>query len=306
MKYIEKPRFEIFEGYGISNELIKKASTTCYRSEQTSTKSAYDFVQMLKNNNHYACLEFCWYVIHIVPKASSESEIKDLFYHFNGFKYLNASIESNTIIVSGNARAWYEYVQQELQSQNDVKVVNSITHLFQDLNPVLFDFNVNQSEDYVCRLIPENQVWSFQEKDRNKHDWICAKFFDVSRSLSHELVRHRVFSFAMESSRYVANKDFRMIIDNEAIQSSTDKQKIDDCMKMVQETYNYLLNRGLKRDCIRNILPIGLGCDIVVAGNFNAWQHYFDLRTNSKAHREIRELSIELKDQLNKKGYRFN
>jgi thymidylate synthase (FAD) len=112
-------------------------------------------------------------------------------------------------------------------------------------------------------------------------------------------------SFAQLSTRYVLMKDFNFIIDDMITKNSVDFKKIEDSLTSLQETYNYLINRGYKKDEVRQLLPVGIGTEIFVAGNLESWKHLFDLRIAKDAHWEIRIVMNDLKDELVEKGYNF-
>lgn len=132
----------------------------------------------------------------------------------------------------------------------------------------------------------------------------------VSRSCTHEMVRHRAgFGYSQLSQRYVdeSNAVFVMppaIIDNKDLEITWEQQ-----MTLAQQTYislveNLLLfyqnvtdkthRRKLAREAARSVLPNATETKIVVSGNIRAWRTMLELRCSEGAEREIRRLGIEI------------
>ncbi len=109
-----------------------------------------------------------------------------------------------------------------------------------------------------------------------------------SRACSHQLVRHRIgCSYSQESQRYCnyENKGFEFI-DYPGIN--------EDYLESVIKEYQ---NAPGKAEVKRNILPNCTATRIFVTMNLRALLWFFELRCNSKAQSEIRELALDLEDQ---------
>ena len=132
---------------------------------------------------------------------------------------------------------------------------------------------------------------------------ITVKFI-TDRGVSHELVRHRLCSFAQESTRYVnyQNKGIKFIYPV-WYNSKTGEQKhiwtraMDQCAT----NYNQLINSGELPGQARSVLPNSLKTEIVVSANIREWRHLLKLRTSRTAHSQIRGLMIPLLKELTKK-----
>lgn len=129
----------------------------------------------------------------------------------------------------------------------------------------------------------------------------------VSRALTHELVRHRHFSFSQVSQRYVDSSG-RGFVEHEALNMAH-----EDFLKRVEELrvqaaclYEVLVtdlvssgySRKEARGAARLVLPEGTTTDIVVTGNFRTWLEFIEKRDSKFADAEIRELAGEIKHQL--------
>lgn len=141
--------------------------------------------------------------------------------------------------------------------------------------------------------------------------------FITNRGVANEMVRHRLFSFAQESQRYVNyNKkdDIEFILPEWADKSMlnksyntydsmielSDKEKIlTECHLKAENSYKVLIEIGLKPEAAADVLGRGIKTEIVVTGNIREWRHFFDLRCDKTAHPMIRELSSKLLLELN-------
>lgn len=170
-----------------------------------------------------------------------------------------------------------------------------------------------------------------------EHDWLSdLKFLSVrntvhkkrttvkficDRGVSHEFVRHRVFSFAQESTRYCNytkdkfNNELTFIIPcwfkwNEQIIHKGDFEKSGsgsedsglyiNSLLNIEQCYKYLIKEGWKPQEARNILPNSLKTELIMTGFDSDWQHFFELRCAPNAHPQAKELADMLKDKFNK------
>ena len=128
---------------------------------------------------------------------------------------------------------------------------------------------------------------------------------DVSRVLTHELVRHRLFSFCQRSQRYVKENIPQyvtpdvLIDDNSANpQLAEAKQIFDNAMRNAWLAYSDLLEKGLKPEDARFVLPNACCTEITVSGNFREWRNFLTLRLSPRAQWEIRKAANIILDKL--------
>lgn len=133
---------------------------------------------------------------------------------------------------------------------------------------------------------------------------ITAKF-TCSRAISHELVRHRLCSFAQESQRYCNyskdkfNNEITFIIpswltDNNAVKSVIFTKNL--CA--AEHDYFALLNEGCTAQEARDILPNATKTEVNMKANLREWRHFLDLRCSTAAHPDMRVLALDLLKQL--------
>lgn len=133
----------------------------------------------------------------------------------------------------------------------------------------------------------------------------------ISRACSHELVRHRHFSFSQRSQRYCdeSNNDFLKFEFDEKLKSKIEKF-FQDSKNLYKEVSNVIGQIGGKtrkeiHQLARYFLPQCATTEIVVTGNVRTWRHFFTLRCNEKADFEIRYLANRIFDILSNRCYLF-
>lgn len=115
----------------------------------------------------------------------------------------------------------------------------------------------------------------------------------VSRSLTHQLVRHRVASYSQQSQRYVPMNTPTFVTPH-TIEDDPELKKIyDDTMKTIWEAYSKLEEKIPAEDA-RYVLPNGCTTNITVTMNARELLHLFSLRCCNRAQWEIREMADEM------------
>ena len=146
-----------------------------------------------------------------------------------------------------------------------------------------------------------------------EHGSVTFYLTGVSRSLTHELIRHRHFSYSQLSQRYVPERNAAMV-EPEVIAAdpelharfvaATDAslaaytELLEGLEKRFADVGNATLRRKQARQAARAILPNATETRIVVTGNYRAWRHFIAMRATEHADVEIRELAVECLRQL--------
>lgn len=285
MKLI-KPSVEIIkqEKYDLNHifKFIELAGRTCYKSEDKITEdSAKEFVDRMIKSGHGAMLEHGTVYLKIVGDEMISNKYKNNPYSKVILEYPKKDVPNIYCIPTHNITTNYR-VLVENEWLDDLK--------------------------YLC------EPTSFHEK-RTTVKFIC------DRGVSHEFVRHRVFSFAQESTRYCNytkdkfNNELTFIIPCwikdleegtyyafcEYHHAETDpcKEWFDFCMN-TNCVYNELIGKKWKPQEARSILPNSLKTELVMTGFDSDWQHFFKLRCAPNAHPQAKELADMLKDKFNK------
>lgn len=119
----------------------------------------------------------------------------------------------------------------------------------------------------------------------------------ISRTATHQLVRHRIASFSQESQRYVDQRklDDDLVVVPDSIYYDDNamfyfKGLVDHSL----EVYDELRNLGIPKEDARFVLPEGAKSRLVVSMNFRSWRHFLWLRLDKAAQWEIREAAHEI------------
>lgn len=145
---------------------------------------------------------------------------------------------------------------------------------------------------------------------------VTVKFI-CDRGVSHEFVRHRVFSFAQESTRYCNYSKDKFgneltfiepdwIDDDTPISSLAYNNAYEvfySAMEEAESYYMVLLESGFKPQQARNVLPNAVKTELVMTGFSSDWKHFFHLRTPANAHPQARQLAIPLLETFKSKNY---
>lgn len=146
-----------------------------------------------------------------------------------------------------------------------------------------------------------------------EHGTVTFYFTGVSRSFTHELVRHRHFSYSQLSQRYVPEGDAAMVEPKVIANDPELHQTFVAATEASERAYTELLaglerkfagvesatlRRKQARQAARSVLPNATETRIVVTGNFRAWRHFIAMRATEHADVEIRTLAVECLRQL--------
>lgn len=145
-------------------------------------------------------------------------------------------------------------------------------------------------------------------KDSGHHAMIEFADATVSittdRAVSHELVRHRMASFAQESQRYVnyLNKPIKFVKPTWANTNPEAYKVWESAMNQAAETYAELVHFcGMPAQSARTVLPNSTATTIIIKANLREWMHIFKLRTSPAAYPQIRQLMLAVQAEFSKR-----
>lgn len=273
-------------------KMIELAGRTCYKSEDKITEnSAKEFVDRMIKLGHGAMLE-------------------------HGTIYLTIDGEDpNLSKIQSNPHTKVNLVPYEVLTEDNY-TISYKAYITTNLR-VLIENNL---KELLCYQV---------EPTEHHEKRITAKFI-CDRGVSHEFVRHRVFSFAQESQRYCNyskdkfNNELTFIkptwldiptgdytywdgdwcdIDNMKIQLPSDNGVADNflwCLNNAGMQYKLLINKGLKPQEARGVLPNATKTELVMTGFESDWEHFFKLRCSGAAHPDAKKLADELYKLIHK------
>ena len=148
-----------------------------------------------------------------------------------------------------------------------------------------------------------------------EHSSLSVKF-TVDRGVSHELVRHRIASFAQESTRYCHysldkfDNEINVIDVMDGIEFDNKMVNMDaeiirlivgewlSAMEDAEEHYMRMIQLGATPQIARSVLPNSTKTEITITANYREWRAFFKLRTANAAHPQMRQVTIPLLNEL--------
>jgi len=153
----------------------------------------------------------------------------------------------------------------------------------------------NPSYSKLIRYLITHKHWSPFEMVN-----LCVKI-KTTRSVAAQILRHRSFSFQEFSQRYAEVTEFPQIPDlrrqdlknrqNSIDDVPSDKKqhfqdRIHDIFTQSLSLYNEMIEEGLAKECVRDILPLSTPTTLYMNGTLRSWLHYCDLRTANGTQQE--------------------
>lgn len=288
-------------------KMIELAGRTCYKSEDKITEnSAKEFVDRMIKLGHGAMLEHGTIYLRIRETVNGNIPPAMLYW-----RHLTNSTYSKVIY--------------KIEADHPYEGNYGVLYITTNLRVLVEN---NRLDDLQYQVEPTE----YHEKR------ITAKFI-CDRGVSHEFVRHIVFSFAQESTRYCDyskdkfGNDITYIIPSwldlpEGKYSNWDNDWCDvselkllypevdnlsdpaNCflqsIKNAEYYYFMLINRGWKPQQARQVLPFAVCSPLVMTGFESDWEHFFELRCSGAAHPDAKKLADELKSLMNVKNIELN
>lgn len=123
-----------------------------------------------------------------------------------------------------------------------------------------------------------------------EHGTITFTIKNCSRSLTHQLVRHRIASYSQASQRYISEnpEDLTFVIPPKIQENPEAFKKVQDYLSGLSGLINSLKGLGIKNEDIRCVYPNAISTDIQVTMNFRELKHFIELRLSKHAQDEIR------------------
>lgn len=127
-----------------------------------------------------------------------------------------------------------------------------------------------------------------------EHAVASFKISGVSRSLTHQLVRHRIASYTQKSQRYVDESTFEYVTPDKIKENEAAFDIYNNFMNYCKETYKKLKEFGIPKEDARFVLPNATKTEIVITANLREFRHMISLRGSKEAQWEIRRMFIEI------------
>lgn len=135
-----------------------------------------------------------------------------------------------------------------------------------------------------------------------EHACVTWKIYGISRSCTHQLVRHRLASYTEKSLRYTQpdlDNDDWYVIPPDILENEDSVYEYKRAMAMLRDQYLIMKNIfKITKEDARFCLPLATKTEITVTMNLREFLHFYDLRSDKKAQWEIREMAEEMFDTL--------
>jgi thymidylate synthase (FAD) len=157
-------------------------------------------------------------------------------------------------------------------------------------------FDNADDETKMLKLV--KKVMSSGHLSTIEHIQVSFAVSNISRSCSHQLVRHRHMSFSQKSQRYVKENQFEYLIPQTINSNEELKEKFVSFMEEISKTYNDFIEAGIPAEDARAVLPNACATSMIVSTNLRELIHVANLRLCSRAQTEIRLLIKAMCDEL--------
>ena len=284
---------------------IELAGRTCYKSEDKITKtSAKKFVKGLINRKHTAMLEHQCFVFKI---DESSPFVESYINLLKGYKHLSVTrfreymnyndvVTSNVrYLVSGNVRAICE---------RDISDPIFKALYFEYPELAYGEQKRSVYDDITASIVKLSDFNDLTEEEILKHSYFTFRI-TTDRGVTHELVRHRLCSFAQESTRYVNYKEgLSIALPTGFYEKPEEVQKLyQEAFEDSERIYGKLIELGEVPQQARAVLPTALKTEIVVTTNLEEWNHIINLRyhgTTGAPHPDIKVVAEKIYNILKK------
>ena len=313
---------------------IEKVARVCYKSEdKIADGTDIKMIQNLLKRQHTAMLEHASIILEVgeqeymlieTIRNMMENIIEDGEQNRKCYlRYTNSTSDGDNYryFVSGNIRAWYEFMMYA-NSVNGLpkrlyNIINDNVNNIFDIDVDAFDVDtfdyIYDEDDFYAKVVTDmNQL---TDEERMVHETFSV-LFTVDRGVTHELVRMRDCSFAQESTRYCNynlgkfGNEITVILPcffdtgmGTASNSLVYEEWKHSC-ETAERSYFKLLEYGAKPQEARDVLPTSVKADIVMTTNLQEWRHIFNLRacdSTGPAHPQMAEVMIPLFKEMREK-----
>ncbi len=204
----------------------------------------------------------------------------------------------------------YTQPVQEIADQGVTNLLELVAFCARVSNPSN-QFNSESAEKLVNYLV------------KHKH-WSPLEMVDATleivttRDITHQIIRHRSFSFQEFSQRYAdPTKDMQFVTREARLQDNKNRQNSIDvednllqnewyrsqqrAIFAAEREYKWAIANGIAKEQARAVLPEGLTeSRIYMKGSIRSWVHYIEVRTDPSTQKEHREVALQCAREIAK------
>lgn len=309
--FVQKYSNDPLEYMNLMYQHIERCGRTCYRSSDKITEdSAKPFVERMIKSNHTAMLEHGTIYLTITYNPENKEDRKLLGKYFGNpyTKVISKVLESPDL----------NKPVSEQKIGETVRVTKAIAYITTNYR-VIIENNLQDDLKYLCEPT---------EHHKKRYTLFCTTALHCYK----DLTRHRVFSFAIESTRYCNyNKekfgkeltfikplwiscsydydwvDCGSYLDQAYPCSETADAYFTAYLANCERTYLHLIDLGWQAQQAAEVLPQCIKGDMIITGFEDDWKHLLDLRyygTTGAPHPMVKELATLMKEELEKLGFK--
>lgn len=305
----------IWDGKGeFAENVIEYAGRVCYRSTQRMGAAA-DFISDRVREGHEDIIEHI--VITVRLHNAPEGIEGPLYWRMVNRHCEVSALADGSWLVSGNTRVWVDFFRRGLALEA-LPVVRGVAPAVFAEFPGIADplpsaaalarrTLVATAADVADRavllpagegpmrvtLLGYTQPLLGDVALQLHHGSATFLFEGISRTCTHQLVRHRLASFSQESQRYVdlSKGGWQAIVPPAVAENPAAMAELEEFWQLAEAKYARLRELGIRKEDARFLLPNAAETRIVTTMNFAAWSHFLWLRAVDKAAQwEIRAL----------------
>ena len=164
-----------------------------------------------------------------------------------------------------------------------------------------------QTSARLIRYLIDHQHWSPFEMVN-----MCVEI-TTTRSVAAQILRHRSFSFQEFSQRYANPTELgHPVIPEQRLQDHKNRQNsieqdehdlhlqqaITDLFKHSVSVYNDMIDKGIAKECARDVLPLSMPTRLYMNGTLRSWIHYCQLRCANGTQKEHKMIADQVKEEI--------
>ena len=303
---IVEPYFELFDPCTPVNymQFLELCTRNCYKSEEyIKIGSAEKLLKKVINDlGHYSVTEHANCIMEFRDNYAVKDILQMIALTVPLMRMSWRDEHEEILLVSGNLRMWWELTERyPPEGRAKCRIAHGIENNLAAIWPFFFNSD-NVMENHNIRLLDANPLTNIDglnHKEMLQHMTMTGRFVG-SRSMSHQLVRHRLAAYSQESTRYCNydKKGFQFIVPP----SIHEQDLLEEYVAAMMHTYDeYLtfLSNGLKPEDARFLLPIALKTEVIATYTLDTWAHCIHHRGYNKFSQwEIRSLFQKAEEQI--------
>jgi thymidylate synthase ThyX len=273
---------------------IALVAHNCYQVPAKTHQENIAFIQRIVQGGHLAMVEHYRFLFRVTAQmyALAVAFCNPFVVPLADGKDFYVSLSARPLIENRQDPHMAYFCSVLIQSlPTDVKM-NLFTH-------------IERGDEHMALVDPDAIRDLLGERIYNKARYVTYHLI-TDRGVTHEIVRHRLCSFAQESTRYcnyTKDKFGNTLTFMKPLRYDDFKDVYDSYYQKTADTYFDLIANGEKPDEARAVLPNSLKASIMVTANIEEWKHIFELRISDAAHPDIRRLMNLVRDDMIQKGF---